>query len=200
MSVCILNQAGATLLHRHMQAIPEALLKALAPAREQIVMAAEWRLTWYWLADLGADQGLPGVLGHALYMKAIHGGKANNDQIDAQNIAGLRRGGMLPQASVSPRELRATRDLRRRRTPLARTRGELLAHVQHPNSPSNLPAIGHKIADQANRDGVTACCPEPAVHKRLAVDRARIGDSEECLRARELTIVRAAKPHDAKTV
>ena len=38
------------------------------------------------------------VLGHALSMQAIHGGKAKNDTIDAQHIAVLLRGGMLPQA------------------------------------------------------------------------------------------------------
>jgi hypothetical protein len=31
-------------------------------------------------------------------MKAIHGGKAKNDQIDSHKIATLLRGGMLPQA------------------------------------------------------------------------------------------------------
>jgi hypothetical protein len=40
MSVCILDQAGATLLHRTMTAPPEALLKAIAPSRAQIVLAA----------------------------------------------------------------------------------------------------------------------------------------------------------------
>src|SRR6266436_3362630 len=62
-------------------------------------------------------------------MKAIHGGKAKNDKIDSQKIAVLLRGGMLPQAYVSPAEMRATRDLLRRRMHLARKRGELLAHV-----------------------------------------------------------------------
>jgi transposase len=51
-----------------------------------------------WLADLCAAEGIPFVLGHALYMKAIHGGKAKHDKIDAQKIAVLLRGGMLPQA------------------------------------------------------------------------------------------------------
>jgi hypothetical protein len=36
------------------------------------------------VADLCADQGIPFVLGHALYMKAIHGGKAKNDKIDSR--------------------------------------------------------------------------------------------------------------------
>src|SRR6266850_3288893 len=124
MYVCILDQGGETLLHRHMQATPEALLKAIAPYRDQIVMAAECMFTWYWLADLCAEQGIPFVLGHALYMQAIHGGKAKHDKIDAHKIAVLLRGGMLPQASVYPAEMRATRDLLRLRMHLARKRGE----------------------------------------------------------------------------
>jgi len=146
MYVCILDQAGATLVHRNMTATPEALLKAIAPSREQIVVAAECMFTWYWLADLCAEHGIPFVLGHARSMKAIHGGKAKNDKIDAQKIAVLLRGGMLPQASVSPAEMRATRDLLRRRMHLARKRGALLAHGQNTNSQYNLPAIGKKIA------------------------------------------------------
>ena len=43
--------------------------------------------TWYWLADVCAPEGIVFVLGHALYRKAIHGGKAKNDRIDALKIA-----------------------------------------------------------------------------------------------------------------
>src|SRR5262245_3450732 len=153
MYVCILDQAGATRLHRNMPATPEALLKAITPYRDQIVLAAECLFTWYWLADLCADQGIPCVLGHALSMKAIHGGKAKNDTIEAQKIAVLLRGGMLPQAYVYPAEMRATRALLRRHMPLARTRGALLAHVHNTNSQYHLPAISKKIAYKTNRDG-----------------------------------------------
>jgi hypothetical protein len=58
---------------------------------------------------------MPLVLGHALYRKAIHGGKAKNAKIDAPKIAVLLRGGMLPQACVYPAAMRAPRDLLRRR-------------------------------------------------------------------------------------
>jgi hypothetical protein len=71
--------------------------------------------TWYWLTDLCVQEGIPFVLGHALSMKAIHGGKATNDRIDAHKIAVLWRGGMRPQAYVYPAARRATRDLLRRR-------------------------------------------------------------------------------------
>lgn len=64
-------------------------------------------------------------------MKAIQGGKAKNDKIDAHKIAVLLRGGMMPQASVYPAEMRATRDLLRRRCQLVQKRAELLAHLQN---------------------------------------------------------------------
>src|SRR5437763_17166494 len=127
MYVCILSQDGEVVLHRNTPVRPDTLLKAIAPYRDGIVIAVECIFTWYWLADLCAQEGLPFVLGHALYMKAIHGGKAKNDKIDSQKIAVLLRGGMLPQASIYPAELRATRDLLRRRMHLMRTRPEPLA-------------------------------------------------------------------------
>ena len=108
MSLCVLNQEGEVLLHRKMQAGPDPFLKAIAPYREDLVVCVECLFTWYWLADLCAQEGLPVVLGHALSMKAIHGGKAKHEKIDAHKIAVLRRGGMLPQAYVYPAERRAT--------------------------------------------------------------------------------------------
>src|SRR6266699_7271949 len=130
MYLCILNQAGAIVLHRNMKADPDSFLKAITPFRDQIVVAVECIVTWYWLADLCAREGIAFVLGHALYMKAIHGGKAKNDKIDAQKIAVLLRGGMIPQAYVYPQDMRSTRDLLRRRMHLMHHRSQLLAHIQ----------------------------------------------------------------------
>jgi hypothetical protein len=109
MYVCILDATGQLLVHRNLPAKPEAFLAVIAPYREDLVVAVECIFTWYWLADLCAKEGIRFVLGHALYMKAIHGGKAKNDKIDAHKIAVLLRGGMLPQAYVYPAGMRATR-------------------------------------------------------------------------------------------
>src|SRR5213594_3427162 len=144
MYLCILNQAGAIVLHRNMKADSDSFLKAIAPFRDQIVVAVECIFTWYWLADLCAREGIAFVLGHALYMKAIHGGKAKNDKIDAQKIAVLLRGGMIPQAYVYPQDMRSTRDLLRRRMHLMHHRSQLLAHIQNTNSQYNLPEIGKR--------------------------------------------------------
>jgi hypothetical protein len=200
MYLCILDQRGEVLVHRNMKTDPDTFLKTIAPYREGIVVAVECMFTWYWLADLCADQGIPFVLGHALYMKAIHGGKAKNDTIDSQKIAALLRGGMLPQAYVYPAEMRATRDLLRRRMHLTHKRAELLAHVQNTNSQYNLPAIGKKIAYKANREGVAERFADPAVQKSIEVDLALITYYDELLRDVELTILKTARHHDAHTL
>jgi transposase len=146
MYACILDQHGEMRLHRHMQASPETFLKAMAPYRDDMVVAVACIFTWYWLADLCTREGMPFVLGHALSRKAMHGGKAKNDTIDAQKLAVLLCGGMLPQAYVYPAEMRATRDLLRRRMPLMRTRAALLSPVHNTTSQYTLPEIGKKIA------------------------------------------------------
>ncbi len=113
MSVCILNHDGEIVRHRNMNTSPAMFLQAIAPYRADIGVAVEGLFPWSWLADLWAREQFPFVLGHALSMQAIHGGKAQNDKIAAQKIAVLLRGGMLPQAYVSPAKRRATRDLLR---------------------------------------------------------------------------------------
>jgi transposase len=200
MYLCLLNQEGEVFLHRNLKAAPEPFLKAIAPYREDMVVCVECMFTWYWLADLCAQEGIPFVLGHALYMKAIHGGKAKNDKIDAHKIAVLLRGGMIPRAYVYPAGMRATRDLLRRRMYLTRKRAELLTHVQQTNCQYNLPDIGKKIAYKANRVGVAERFPDPAVQKSIEVDLALIDYYDQLLRDLELAIVTTAKQHEANTL
>jgi hypothetical protein len=87
MGLCVLNQDGEIMLPRHMKAAPDTFLKAIAPDREDLVGCVECLFTWYWLADLCARADMPFVLGHALSMRANHGGKATHDTIDAHKIA-----------------------------------------------------------------------------------------------------------------
>src|SRR5215470_16446110 len=182
-----------------MACTPDLFLKAIAPYREDMAVAVECIFTWYWLADLCGKGNIPFVLGHALYMKAIHGGKAKNDKIDAHKIAVLLRGGMLPQAYVYPAEMRATRDLLRRRCHLVHKRAELLVHIQNTNSQYNLPEMGKKLAYKANREGVAEHFPDPSVRKSIEVDVALIDHYDKLLGEVELYITRTAKLHDVQT-
>jgi hypothetical protein len=86
------------MIQQHFTANPATFLKVIAPYRDAMVVAVAGICTWSWLAALCAREGIPFVLGHALSMQAMHGGQAKHDRIDAQKIAGLLRGGMLPQA------------------------------------------------------------------------------------------------------
>jgi hypothetical protein len=98
MSISLLNHAGEIMVHQPFKADAEPCLKVSAPYRDRLVVAVARFFTGQWPADLGACQGLPFVIGHALNMKTCHGGQAHNDHIDEQNIEVFLRGDLLPQA------------------------------------------------------------------------------------------------------
>lgn len=200
MYLCILDHAGEIRLHRNIQARPEPFLKAIEPYREDIVVAVECMFTWYWLADLCEREHIPFVLGHALYMRAIHGGKAKNDRIDSAKIAALLRGGMLPQAYVYPKEMRSTRDLLRRRTYLARKRADLLAHIQNTNSQCNLPEFGKKITYKIHRESVAEQFTDPSVRRSIETDLDLIEHLDRLTCNLERHILRIARGHDPQAL
>jgi transposase len=196
MYLCILGKDGEVLLHKNFKSRPDAFLEAVAPYRADLVVAAECMFTWYWLADLCDDEGIPFVLGHALYMKAIHGGKAKNDKIDAFKIAMLLRGGTLPYGYAYPREMRATRDLLRRRLHLVRRRGNLLAHVNNTHHQYNLERPKKSVAYKSNREGVAETFIKEDARKSVEVDLQMIAHYDDVIRDLELHLVRRAKQHD----
>jgi len=196
MYVCVLDSQGEILMHRNMTCSPELFLKAIGPYREDVAIAVECIFTWYWLADLCARENIAFVLGHALYMKAIHGGKAKNDKIDAHKIAVLLRGGMLPMAYVYPAGMRSTRDLLRRRMHLMRKRSELLTHIQNTNSQYCLPQFGKKIAYKRNRHDLPEHFTDSSVRRSIEMDLSLIDHYDKLLAEVELYITQNAKVHD----
>jgi transposase len=199
--LCVVDQESEQpLLHKNVRAEPAAVLAAIAPFREDLVVGCEATFPWYWLADLCHDEGVPFVLGHPLYMRAIHGAKVKNDRVDSQKIALLLRSGMFPLAYAYPRGWRATRDLLRRRSFFMRKRAELLTHVVNTNSQYNLPPLTAKITWVKNRAGVAEAFAEPAVQKSVATDLKLIAHYDDVLRDLELTIGRAAREHAPQTL
>jgi transposase len=201
MYLCLLDQTGAILLHQNLPTSPEALLAAIAPYRDGLVVAAECMFAWYWVADFCQAQGIPFVLGHALYMKAIHGGKTKNDKIDAYKIATLLRGGTLAQAYVYPQGMRETRDLLRRRCFLVRQRALLIAHIQNEASQYNLPAFAKKLTFAANREELQVAehFADPSVKRSIQADLALIDAYDQQLGEVELYLTRHAKIDDGNT-
>ena len=197
----ILDDQGQTRFEKNLPAGPDAFLEAVAPFRDGLVVGVECMFAWYWLADLCEAQGIPFVLGHALYMKAIHGGKSKNDRIDAGKIAKLLRGGTFPQAYVYPQGLRETRDLLRRRTFLVRQRAQFLTHIQNTISQYNLPPLNKKLSYAANRQEAKwlDLFPHESVKKSLRTDLDLIDTLDEQINDLELYLTRNAKIDDPNT-
>jgi transposase len=196
----ILDAQGQTVLERNLPAGPEAFLDAVAPYRQGLVVGCECMFAWYWLGDLCEDHEIAFTLGHALYMKAIHGGKAKNDRIDAGKIANLLRGGNFPMAYVYPRAKRATRDLLRRRSFFVHQRSQLIAHIVNTNSQYNLPPLTAKLCYPRNRsDDLAERFSDPATQHSIAADLGLIDAFDEQIDALERHLVKQAKIDDAVT-
>ena len=194
--VCILDQGGDTCVHKEISASPDKLQALLEPYLGHIVVGVECMHCWYWVADFCEELGVDFILGHALYMRAIHGGKAKNDRIDSFKIATLIRGGNFPLAYVYPKAMRATRDLLRRRMKLVRHGADLKAHVANTTSQYNLPPNKVNLKNVSAREQLKSAFPDPVVQKNMDLNMAVL----ECY-ARELSkiewfIEQQAKQHN----
>ncbi len=172
MHVCVLDHQGEKHLHRNFDTkkLPR-FLAALQPFEKSgLIIGCESTFNWYWLADLCQERKLAFLLGHALYLKAIHGGKTKSDRIDSEKLAMLLRGGNFPTSYVYPQEMRGTRDLLRRRGTIVRRRAATLIHVQMVNHQQNVPAFEKKISYKSNRRGVPERFQGDSVQKMVSVD------------------------------
>lgn len=201
MHVCVVDHAGDIVFDRNLATRPEALLRALEPFRDGLVIGVECMFAWYWVADWCLTNAIAFVLGHALYLKAIHGGKAKNDRIDATKLARLLRGGNFPTAYAYPQGMRETRDLLRRRTYLVHKRAELLTHLQILNAQYNLTPFPKKLCYAANREEMRIAerFRDASVQKNAAANLAVIERLDEVIRDVERYLTRTAKIDNVQT-
>ena len=193
--VCIIDQAGNTCIHKEIPADPEKLHKLLKPYIGNVVVGVECMHCWYWVSDFCNDLEIDFILGHALYMKAIHGGKAKNDRIDSFKIANLIRGGNFPLAYVYPKEMRATRDLLRRRMKIVQHGADLKAHVANTTSQYNLPPNKVNLKNISAREQLKSTFPERSVQKSINLNMAILDCYAEQLSKVEWYVEQQAKQH-----
>lgn len=131
MYVCVVDREGKKLLHMNIKNNDFAFfLKKIAPWKHDITICCECLFCWYWLADKCAEAKLEFVLAHALYVKAIHGGKNKNDRIDSEKLAHLLRSNLIPYAYVYPAAQRPVRALLRQRAGYVWERADLIKRIQ----------------------------------------------------------------------
>lgn len=199
MYLCIVDRDGEVLFHRNIDAKPEPFLEAVAPYRDDLVVCTECMHCWYWIADLCADEGIPFVLGHALYMKAIHGAKKKNDKVDSERIAHLLRSGMIPQSYVYPRALRSTRDLLRRRARFVSARSQLLHHIQTTNAQCNLEPFEKRITYASNRvEQLSDRFEDPVIQTSIDCDCELLELYDLEIRRLEGFLEKRVKAHDPR--
>ena len=196
--VCILDQEGKTCCHKEISAAPDKLNDLLEPYIGNIVVGVECMHCWYWVSDFCEDIGVDFILGHALYMKAIHGGKAKNDKIDSFKIAKLMRGGNFPLAYVYPKKMRATRDLLRRRMKIVRHGADLKAHVVNTTSQYNLPPNKVNLKDVSAREQLKNTFSDRSVQKNIDLDIVILDCYAEQLGKVEWYIQQQAKQHNPR--
>lgn len=196
MYLCIQDREGEVLVHKNMETDDTPFLDAVEPYMDDIVVCAECTFSWYWLADLCYEMDIPFVLGHALYMKAIHGGKSKNDRIDAYKIAALLRGGLIPYGFVYPGKIRPTRDLLRRRGHMVKLRSKLLAHIKMTNDQYNLPPLpGDPRRPTAREELSQHFSNLPLVQASIDTDLAVIETCDQQIRAIENTVMAQARKY-----
>lgn len=194
--VCIIDQESKVLIHKEIPADPNALNDILNPYINNIVVGVECMHCWYWVSDFCQKIGVTFILGHALYMKAIHGGKAKNDRIDSYKIAKLMRGGNFPLAYTYPSEMRATRDLLRRRIKIVRHGAHLKAHIANTTSQYNLPPLGLNLKNISARKEAHSLFQDPSVQKNIDLDLTILDTYAKALSQVEYYIEKQAKQHN----
>ncbi|HVX57118.1 MAG TPA: IS110 family transposase, partial [Candidatus Saccharimonadales bacterium] len=130
MYVCVMDRQGKKLVHTNIRNNDfDYFLKLVAPYKHDLTVCCECMFGWYWLADACQAAGLTFVLAHALYVKAIHGGKNKNDRIDSEKLTHLLRSNLIPPSYVYPADKRPLRALLRQRIFYVWRRSELLARI-----------------------------------------------------------------------
>jgi transposase len=195
MYVCVMNREGKKLVHTNIKNNDfDYFLKLVAPYRHDLTVCAECMFGWYWLADACQAAGLHFVLAHALYLKAIHGGKNKNDRIDSEKIAHLLRSNLIPPGYVYPAEKRPLRALLRQRLLYVWNRSELLARIQSHQLAYNRPTSRQNIYNRESwTEQLLASETDPVRQLALQNDLALIGHYDAQLASLEKELLKLTK-------
>jgi transposase len=176
MYVCVMDRQGKKLVHTNVKNNDfEFFLKLVAPYRHDLTVCCECMFGWYWLSDACQEAGLTFVLAHALYVRAIHGGKNKNDRIDSEKLTHLLRSNLIPPAYVYPAEKRPLRALLRQRLFYVWRRAELLARINSHQLAHNRPPAKRTCSTRDPWEAaLLAAEPEPLRRLALQNDMAMI--------------------------
>jgi transposase len=121
--IVVIDDHDKVLLEKRVPNDLAGILKLLTAYRHNLAgVVVESTYNWYWLVDGLMEAGYEVKLANPSAIKKYEGLKHSGDEADARYLAHLLRLGILPTGSILPPELRATRDLARKRMQLVRSR------------------------------------------------------------------------------
>jgi transposase len=169
--------------------------RGLATPQRMIVMKYYTSTTQFNCGiDLHARQMYVCVLAHALYLKAIHGGKNKNDRIDSEKIAHLLRTNFIPPGYVYPTAKRPLRALLRQRLLYVWNRSELLSRIQSHQLAHNRPTLRQTPYNRESwTEQLLAHEDNPVRQLALQNDLALVGHYDTQLAALEKELLKLTK-------
>lgn len=198
MFICVVDRDGEKLVHRRLRNKATTFQRVVSKFAHSLTVAVESTSAWYWLADLCEDMGATFVLGHAQYMKWIHGAKAKNDRLDSEKLARMLLGGNLPFSYTYPRQLRALRDLLRRRSYFVCLRTGMLAHTKTLNAQANMPPLGNATRSREKRRGIPALFSDADMAMSAEVDTVTADFYDSIIFQMERHVLARTKEHKSK--
>jgi hypothetical protein len=87
-AICTVNESGMVVSRTSMRTQPELVIADFGQWTEAHRAVVECTTGWYWLCDLLRSHGVPVVLAHAKYLKAISYAKVKTDAVEAELLTG----------------------------------------------------------------------------------------------------------------
>ncbi len=123
--VTIMNDEG-TVIRRARLANERKVIKGFfGQFEEPLSIAIEATWNWYWLQDILEEEGYPIKLAHPLKTKAIASARIKTDKIDSEILAHLLRTDLLPEAYISNKKTRLSKEILRYRASLVNLRTQI---------------------------------------------------------------------------
>jgi transposase len=200
MYVCVMDRQGKKLVHTNVKNNDfDFFLKLIEPYKHDLTVCCECMFGWYWLSDACQAAGLNFVLAHALYLKAIHGGKNKNDRIDSEKLTHLLRSNLIPPSYVYPASRRPLRALLRQRIYYVWQRAELLARIHsHQLAHNRTPAKQTRRNRDLWQERLMAAEEHPLRQIALKNDLAIISHFDHQITQLEEELQRQTKQHAAR--
>ncbi len=129
--ICIINERDEIVLERCLANEKHGIERVLNGYKEDIdCIAVESTYNWYWLVDRLKELGYKVKLVNTVAVKQYSGLKYTDDRTDAKLLAHLLRLNILPTGYICPKEIRALRELLRKRLFLVKQRTMNLISLQ----------------------------------------------------------------------